>query len=66
MCEECDEVRPLYVARFRKAGGNIWRPPVKIAPIQQPDSAPAPSVNAGLEVQFCCCATGKLTERKAS
>jgi hypothetical protein len=27
MCEDCDEVQPLYVAYFRKAGGSLWRPP---------------------------------------
>jgi hypothetical protein len=27
MCEECEEVQPLYVAYFRKAGGSLWRPP---------------------------------------
>jgi hypothetical protein len=42
MCEECEEAQPLYVAYFRKAGGNLWRPPQAAATAPQSDGQVTP------------------------
>jgi hypothetical protein len=38
MCEECDEVEPIYVAYYRKAGGELWRPPQRTPALKPPPS----------------------------
>jgi len=51
MCEECDEGEPLFVAYFRKAGGNLWRPPQSPLSLPQSDRQ---STAPALPARFAC------------
>jgi hypothetical protein len=39
MCDDCEDAEPIFVAYYRKAGGNLWRPPQMVPTLKPPGFA---------------------------